>query len=596
MGLELKVLDNGDHTCLIWRPADNNPIPGCRGFAVARVLNGAKDYLPNFVGFAPGVAGPQLTNVWPVQRYMWWDYGVKPGDVVQYQVIPMTGPANALQSDTSLASALTDKMTISGQCSNSLTAYFNKGIIAAQWVAKELDEEARGQNRQAALKDIIAKDGDPLRDALAGLLKPAILNALAEDPNATFYAALYELNDPELLDAIKARGARFNLILANGAFKGHSDENAAVRKQLKTQTQVKVYDRLVPSGHFAHNKFVVFCDGQGKPKKVLTGSTNWTSTGLCSQANNALFIDDATVAKAYKDEWDRLHQAGNAYPPSLAQANSVQKTFQVDGGNITVWFAPTQQHEDLHFARQLINNAKQGILFLFFNPGPFQEDPEQWTLLQSILNRHEQDNNPYYDGNLYIRGVVNQEIPNVTTGPMAPPTGRGRGAAPAPPANVHQNDPAAPLNPVALFGGDEPQLGASVSTLRLDTDVLVPNNIKQQFAQWEPELRGASMVMVHSKVIVIDPFGDHPVVMTGSHNLGPKASAKNDDNLAIIDNNPARRRHMRSTLSRSSSSTAGGTSSSRTRANPACFRAWRTTINGRPATLRESRAPSSAFG
>lgn len=40
--------------------------------------------------------------------------------------------------------------------------------------------------------------------------------------------------------------------------------------------------------------------------------------------------------------------------------------------------------------------------------------------------------------------------------------------------------------------------------------------------------------MIHSKVVVIDPFGAKPVVMTGSHNLGPKASSKNDDNLVII--------------------------------------------------------------
>jgi hypothetical protein len=40
-----------------------------------------------------------------------------------------------------------------------------------------------------------------------------------------------------------------------------------------------------------------------------------------------------------------------------------------------------------------------------------------------------------------------------------------------------------------------------------------------------------NMVMIHSKVVVIDPFGKNPGVMTGSHSLGPKASGKNDDNL-----------------------------------------------------------------
>ena len=44
--------------------------------------------------------------------------------------------------------------------------------------------------------------------------------------------------------------------------------------------------------------------------------------------------------------------------------------------------------------------------------------------------------------------------------------------------------------------------------------------------------------MVHSKVVLVDPFGAHPVVLTGSHNLGPKASGTNDENLLIIRDAP----------------------------------------------------------
>src|SRR5262249_57921507 len=40
--------------------------------------------------------------------------------------------------------------------------------------------------------------------------------------------------------------------------------------------------------------------------------------------------------------------------------------------------------------------------------------------------------------------------------------------------------------------------------------------------------------IVHSKVLVIDPFSDNPVVVTGSHNFSESASANNDENLVII--------------------------------------------------------------
>jgi phosphatidylserine/phosphatidylglycerophosphate/cardiolipin synthase-like enzyme len=71
----------------------------------------------------------------------------------------------------------------------------------------------------------------------------------------------------------------------------------------------------------------------------------------------------------------------------------------------------------------------------------------------------------------------------------------------------------------------------------LGHQVLVPGNVKAKFHDWEKELLGASLVNVHSKVIVLDPFGTKPVVMTGSHNLGYKASHANDDNLVIIEGN-----------------------------------------------------------
>jgi len=63
-----------------------------------------------------------------------------------------------------------------------------------------------------------------------------------------------------------------------------------------------------------------------------------------------------------------------------------------------------------------------------------------------------------------------------------------------------------------------------------------PKNIKDTFHDWASEILGQG-VHIHSKVIVLDPFGENPVVMTGSHNLGLKASSKNDDNLIVIQGN-----------------------------------------------------------
>jgi PLD-like domain len=492
MGITVRAYSNGDHAAVVWLPDGAAAIDDCRGFAVKRIRGGQESFLHSFVGFAQGDPFPTADPwKWPLQRYLWWDYAVKPGDAVSYQVIPVTGTAAALTLRTELASDPTPEMTISSQFTPHVAAYFNRGVVAAQWVSRDLDAEAAGQARQTALLDLISKPGDKLRDALGAELKAAVLGLLSDLPaDGSLYAALYELNDPELLAGLEQIGARANLVLGNGAFKPpEKDENADVRKQLKDHSQVHVSDRIVSSGHFAHNKFLVCCDAAGAAQRVLSGSTNWTMTGLCTQANNGIVIDDAAVAGRFLTQFEHLKAAGNGFPKELIDANSQEQQFTVDGITVTPWFAPTNDEQDLDYARALIAGAKQAALFLFFNPGIHQAEAEKKTLLQNVLERRGDD--------LYMRGVVNQEIDKLTE------------------------------NPVTLIGPD----GATP----LGKAVLVPANIKQRFGAWEDELRGASQVMVHSKVIVLDPLGEHPVVMTGSHNLGLKASSKNDDNLVILE-------------------------------------------------------------
>jgi PLD-like domain len=522
MSIDVKVYDNGDHTCLVWLPSDKQPVKNCLGFAIHRIFKTSantapqESYLHGFVGFSPtDKLDPNAPWKFPLQRYMWWDYGVTPGNVVQYSIVPVCGPnQNKLALSAGDASPLTPPMTITGQATANISAYFNKGIVAAQWVSRALQQLGKKPNLQNVIKTV----NNPLRNELSGLLRPQVLSLLddAKKNNGEVYAALYELNDPELIPRLEALGQKCHLILANGAFNAKKpDENAAVRAQL--HGKVDLHNRLVPEGHFAHNKFLVVCDSAGKPQSVLSGSTNWTMTGLCTQANNGIIVNDPDLAADYVNEWTLLKNAGNAYPPSLAATNSQSKTFNLDGGTVTQWFAPTKAGQDLDYARKLIDGAQHGILFLFFNPGAFEPDnePEHWTLLQNILVRH-QTGTPNYNGDLYIHGVVNQEIAGLTT----------EGSKNA---NQHTGfDPT--VSPVSLYSsGKQPPD-------HLGYESMVPANIKAAFQPWVQEVLGTG-VHVHSKVIVIDPFGAKPVVMTGSHNMGFKASSKNDDNLMIVEGN-----------------------------------------------------------
>ena len=525
----LKAYDNGDHTCLVWLTPDAKPIPGCRGFTVRRIKNGLTDYLHGMVGFSDtDTLDPENPWKFPLQRFIWWDYLVTVGDTVQYSVVPVVGDdKDHLALATDLASPLSPALTVTGQRTAHVSAYFNKGIVAAQWVAHALAATPKG----SSIKTLVATPGNPLRNALSGLLRPQILSLLADAKaqNEKIFAALYELNDPELIPALTAFGSDCSLILANGAFSAKDpDENAAVRAQLRDSSQVTLIDRLVSEGHFAHNKFVVFCDSAGNPLRVLTGSTNWTTSGLCTQANNAVVIEDPDVAAAYLDAWTRIKAAGNGYPPELITGNSTAATVPLDGGAVTPWFASTSHAQDLDDARDADQRG------------------EGWDSLLVLQSRGLRDRPGEVDAvaDHPCSATAVRRQPELRSESLRPrrrqPNDRGPDGAPGTPRSRGGGRRAAGAPAAAPQPGASPVTlirGAAAPPQSFGQEVLVPHNIKSQFGDWEQELLGASMVNIHSKVIVLDPLGEKPVVMTGSHNLGLKASSKNDDNLVIIEGN-----------------------------------------------------------
>jgi phosphatidylserine/phosphatidylglycerophosphate/cardiolipin synthase-like enzyme len=485
--MKVRVYANSDDTFVVWKTEGS--IPGCRGFAIYRKVDGSKaEPVTNYVGWGEeGVDGPRPSTEWPIQRYMWCDYKARSGQRVSYRVVPMVGPDREhLAPSEGLASAWTDELTLRPDGTGGVAAYFNRGIVASQWLSRVLGPGKPGA-RQKKLAEIIEDPSDKTRAFLGGELRAAMLRLLAEAKakGVDIYAALYELDDPELIDALVEMGDKANVILANGSTKKKNvDPNRAARRALE-KAGVAVHKRMTAPRHLAHNKFVVFCDAKGEPSSVWTGSTNWSRTGLCTQANNGIHLANRELAAVYKTQWDQLLEAGSKFDrTALAETNSKSVAIGKPPKTVKVWFTPVDEEADLDEVRDLIAKAKDGILFVMFNPGP------AGTLLNAIIDRQE-------DANIVVRGVVNQ-------------------------------DPSSSKNPVLIFRRKE--------ILKGSFQVALPAAIDERVTYWIPELKKkqGAWAMVHSKTIVIDPFGASPVVVTGSHNLGPKASRANDDNLVII--------------------------------------------------------------
>lgn len=492
--MKVRVYHNSDDVFVAWKP--EGFIPSCRGFALLRRRNDIEEVVSTWVGFEDDQhdEGERRASInWPIQKYHWTDYMTNPGDKVQYRVVPMVGPDKRnLRPDSDSASEWTPEISLTHEVTPKIEAYFNRGIVAAQWVSRRLgitEHDLKG----AELRKVIETPDDPFRSYLVGPLGArlfALLDEVARD-NREIFAALYELHDEQLEAALEKIGQRAHVVLANGSVKKKGeDQNSDARKRLKDKVQL--HDRMLAPRALGHNKFLVICDEASKPRWVWTGSQNWTKTGLCTQANNSVLIDDPQVAAEYKAQWTRLKDAADGTPDDLKESNNNPRDEKVSGTSVRLWFTPTVGQVDLKEAREVIAKAKQAILFLMFNPGPKD------TLLNAIIKAARAGS---AGKRLYIHGAINQ-------------------------------DPSTSANPVELF--------EHANSEKADFEVVLPAAIDEITAFWRRELRKlpGTFAMVHSKVVLLDPFGDHPVLLTGSHNLGPKASGKNDENLLIIRDAP----------------------------------------------------------
>src|SRR5262249_4181688 len=147
----------------------------------------------------------------PVQKFYWKDVyarlvGADTGNYTfRYKIVPLEGKPDALKPMSSLPILTTNEVTLSGVCSKSVTAIFNRGLISTQHVSKAL----KGKVNKNSLRDQIKVPGNKVRKDLAG----DILNTLTgfvsrAKKSGSIYAALYELTDVELVKSLVGIGSK----------------------------------------------------------------------------------------------------------------------------------------------------------------------------------------------------------------------------------------------------------------------------------------------------------------------------------------------------------------------------------------------------
>jgi hypothetical protein len=487
-----------------------------------------------------------------------------------------------------------------------IQATFTNGILSTQFLRRQLEavekkmapeatravEAAKKKGKPAKpaeshlLKTLKLEIGNPKSD-IRGFLTGDALSFLkqllerAGKENGAIYLALYELHDPELIGLLEkyAKQGRVHIILSTaGTYKPKNQkgvspkkrlpaifdtENDEARRALHAIKNCDIQDRMFnKSGPIGHNKFAVLVTGKGKaakPVAVMSGSTNWTETGLCAQSNNAIIIDDENVAQTYLDYWHRLEKDKQPKRVPLRAVDAKGKPVPDDNGkpirgaagnnanqgaefrisnmkgsepaklgdgktSVELWFSPntkvatknatSKTPPDLAYVYDLMDKASDAIFFLSFFPG--QSGKQDIIGEAARLAQRKKD--------LFVMGAISE--------PKALPNYLGKSKEdPTVETYIGADGKRKSLPARAIWWPEGEK--SRIAMIRAAAVRIPVGNLK-------PELLTAGHAIIHDKIIVIDPLDEkNCTVVTGSHNLGFKASYGNDENMMIIRGNRA---------------------------------------------------------
>jgi hypothetical protein len=239
--ITIKAYANSDHAYVVW--VSDKPIEECLGFALYRLPTGetSPQIVDTFVGPTTEKNVPAGTRrpstVWPIQKFMWSDYLIGTQSEVRYQVIAMCGP-DFDNMKPGQKSPWSNPVSLMTPANAAIQPYFNRGVVSTQWVARQLHG-----SRQSLKALVDPTDGttNNVRDFLGGELKKGQLDLLDSQckAGAYIYAALFELNDPEVLPALEKFGLRAHIILSDGTHKAPATKGRSNGKKVKAKGSTK---------------------------------------------------------------------------------------------------------------------------------------------------------------------------------------------------------------------------------------------------------------------------------------------------------------------------------------------------------------------
>lgn len=480
-GLEVTAVI-GTSAVILSFEMDQAATDGLLGFAIEREdhTEQEKYYLKGFKYFeetGQGTHEGQLYSTFehPVQSFMWEDFTIKCDHEYTYTVTPVSGKPKYLKYGKSCKIRFKTPTEDAGEHS----VYFNRGVAGSLAYARKFKNKRPGSDDMTEVETAEAFKwlSKGLEEALVGFIDKA------KDNTFTLRAAVYEFEYQPVLEAFKRaneeRGVDVKIVYDSRGEEVANNE-AIIEAGLSRNIMIPRAAEA-SKGYIAHNKFIILIQ-DGIPIEVWTGSTNITPKGIFGQCNVGHVIRNTDIAQKYFEYWEEIEKdpLNNVIDKKTIKIQPDLGFDQFPKNSTSVFFSPREKKTILQTYADYMAKSNQLICGMF---------PFSFSLKMKDVIRADTNNLKYI--------IIDKKDKNT---------------------NLVTND--------------------------YDNVIVYGTYLKDGLYDWLEETHAGFLLnarpgpagtnFIHNKVILIDPLGEDPIVITGSANFSDNSIVGNDENTLVI--------------------------------------------------------------
>jgi phosphatidylserine/phosphatidylglycerophosphate/cardiolipin synthase-like enzyme len=417
----------------------------------------------------------------PLQKFRWGDYTTDPGTSYRYTVTARYRDGKKQPVRLKDGDSVKVEVTTEDPAKPETPIYFNRGAAASQAYNDKFGQEDPDELEEPQRTQALAWLSRGLEEAILAFMQQA------KDESWGLHAAVYEFQKPNLLQGLKdALDRRVDVqVVYHYRHKNAKDhtwtenEEAAEKAGLAKVCTKRTQD----PGVIMHNKFIVLLQ-KGTPVAVWTGSTNWTDGGIYGQLNVGHAVYDKKVAATYEAYFQLLKKdlKGAAMRPEVAKLSEVPGEGTLPGPGVMPILSPQSDRNMLLLYRTIAARARSLLV-----SAPFE-------LADEITSTFD-------------------PIPQNTIHYLL----------------LDKEGSLGDAKEIGIVEHNQANRIAFAATLESSL-----TSFQDKLLEKARESYHHAGIHIHSKIILADPFGDDPILVTGSANFSTNSTLENDSNSLYV--------------------------------------------------------------